>query len=196
MEAGYPSKKLRSSDFKADQRGITGLETAIVLIAFVVVASVFAFAVLTTGLTSSQKSQSAVLGALEETSATLNLRGAVIANVNAALTGVDNIKFALGSALSTGESVEVSSSAMVITYLDADQALNIAASDWKAIWLTGSGNRIDSGEQVEIVVTLTGLTPLLGKNKEFTINVKPQTGAVLTVNRTMPAELFRSLLLE
>ena len=34
----------------ANQRGITGLETAIELIAFVVVASVFAFAVLSTGL--------------------------------------------------------------------------------------------------------------------------------------------------
>ena len=31
-----------------DQSGITGLETAIVLIAFIVVAAVFAFAVLTT----------------------------------------------------------------------------------------------------------------------------------------------------
>jgi flagellin FlaB len=41
-----------------DQRGITGLETAIVLIAFVVVASVFAFAVITTGLFSSEKAAS------------------------------------------------------------------------------------------------------------------------------------------
>lgn len=40
----------RSPGFRLDQRGITGLETAIVLIAFVVVASVFAFAVLSTGL--------------------------------------------------------------------------------------------------------------------------------------------------
>ena len=32
-----------------DERGITGLETAIILIAFVVVATVFAFIVLTTG---------------------------------------------------------------------------------------------------------------------------------------------------
>lgn len=183
-------------DFKADQRGITGLETAIVLIAFVVVASVFAFAVLSTGLTSSQKSQEAVLGALEETSSTLNVRGAVIANVNVALTGVETIKFALSSAVNTAEPVEVSSSAMVITYLDADQALNIASSDWTATWLTGSGNLLDSGEQVEISITLKSLTPLLGKNKEFTINVKPKSGGVITINRTMPAELFRSLLLE
>lgn len=185
-----------SNALRADQRGITGLETAIVLIAFVVVASVFAFAVLSTGLTSSQKSQEAVLGALEETSATLNVRGGVVANVNAALTGVDTIKFSLGSASETAEPVEVSSSAMVITYLDADQALNIASSDWSATWLTGSADLLDSGEQVEIAITLTGLTPLLGKSKEFTINVKPNQGAVLTIQRTMPPELFRSLNLD
>ena len=40
-----------------DQKGITGLETAIVLIAFVVVASVFAFAVITTGLFSSEEDE-------------------------------------------------------------------------------------------------------------------------------------------
>ena len=42
---------------RSDQRGITGLETAIVLIAFVVVSSVFAFAPLSTGLFSSDKSK-------------------------------------------------------------------------------------------------------------------------------------------
>jgi flagellin FlaB len=36
-----------------DERGITGLETAIILIAFVVVAAVFSFVVLSTGLLSS-----------------------------------------------------------------------------------------------------------------------------------------------
>jgi len=37
------------------QRGITGLETAVILIAFVVVASIFAFTVLSTGLFSSER---------------------------------------------------------------------------------------------------------------------------------------------
>ncbi len=40
-----------------NQRGITGLETAIVLIAFVVVSSVFAFAALSTGMFSSDKAR-------------------------------------------------------------------------------------------------------------------------------------------
>ena len=38
-----------------DERGITGLETSIMLIAFVVVASVFAFAVLRMGIFSSER---------------------------------------------------------------------------------------------------------------------------------------------
>lgn len=62
-----------------DQRGITGLETAIAFIAFVGVASVCAFAVLSTRLVSSEKSKETALGALGETSAIMTLSGAVIA---------------------------------------------------------------------------------------------------------------------
>ena len=43
-----------------NEHGITGLETAIVLIAFVVVAAVFAFVVLSTGLFSSERSKETV----------------------------------------------------------------------------------------------------------------------------------------
>ena len=85
-----------------DQRGITGLESAIVLIDFVVAASVFAFAVLSTGLLSSEKSKETVLGGLEETSGTLNLRGEVVADANSGKTKIDTIKFTLSSAAQTG----------------------------------------------------------------------------------------------
>ena len=48
---GNPTRRLtRFLGIGSDSRGITGLETAIVLIAFVVVSSVFAFAALSTGL--------------------------------------------------------------------------------------------------------------------------------------------------
>ena len=79
-----------------DQRGITGLETAIVLIAFVVVASVFAFAVLSTGLLSSEKSKETVLGGLEETAATITMRGSVIAHTSGG--NVDYITFQVSNA--------------------------------------------------------------------------------------------------
>jgi len=184
-----------------DQRGITGLETAIVLIAFVVVASVFAFVVLNTGLLSSEKSQQAALGGLEETSATLSLRGQVIADANAGKTAIDAVKFNLAPASTSSESVDLSVSGTVVTYLDENQGINCetpASFDgdadttecaWSARWLIGSGDIVDVGEQVEISVTLTNLTPLLVEKTEFSIQVKPSKGAVVIVSRTLPGEL-------
>jgi flagellin FlaB len=63
---------------RQDQRGITGLETAIILIAFVVVASVFAYTVLTAGIYSSQKSNEAVNAAIEEVRSSVIPSGNVI----------------------------------------------------------------------------------------------------------------------
>jgi len=184
-----------------DQRGITGLETAIVLIAFVVVASVFAFAVLSTGLLSSEKSKETVLGGLEETSSTLSVRGSVVGDSNSGKTAIDTVKFTLTSAAQAAEAVDLSTTGVVVTYLDSDQAINCenpqsfdgdadtAECSWSTSWVIGSGDLVDPGEQVDMTVTLTNLSPLLPKSKEFTIQVKPNKGAVVIVNRTTPPEL-------
>ncbi len=42
---------------------------------------------------------------------------------------------------------------------------------------------------MDVTVDLTGLSPMLGAAKEFTLEVKPRVGAVLIVNRTTPPEL-------
>ena len=60
-----------TGDTSRDQRGITGLETAIILIAFVVVASVFAFTVLSTGIFASERSKETVFSGIEEAQSTL-----------------------------------------------------------------------------------------------------------------------------
>ena len=67
-----------SVKYLTDQRGITGLETAIVLIAFVVVASVFAFTVLTTGLFTSEETKKATTAAARSTESTLQRMGAFV----------------------------------------------------------------------------------------------------------------------
>ena len=184
-----------------DQRGITGLETAIVLIAFVVVASVFAFGVVNSGLLGSEKSKQTVLGGLEETSATMGIRGDVIGDANTAKTFVDTIKFTLSPASTSSEAVDLSSTGSVVTYLDENQGINCNTTgvfdgdpdtpecSWSTDWLIGSGDQLDPWEQAEMTVILTNLTPLLPKSKEFTINIFPKNSAVFIVNRTTPAEL-------
>ena len=66
------------------QHGITGLETAIVLIAFVVVSSVFAFAALSTGLFSSDKAKDTIKAGLGEAQGTLEVKGGI--QLNSTLT--------------------------------------------------------------------------------------------------------------
>ncbi len=64
--------------FWKDERGITGLETAIILIAFVVVAAVFAFAILNAGLGATSNAEDAITTAQSETESTLAPRGDVV----------------------------------------------------------------------------------------------------------------------
>ncbi len=198
-----PDKKTaRGSLLPQDERGITGLETAIVLIAFVVVASVFAFAVLTTGLLSSEKAKETVLGGLEETAATISLRGGVVAHTTGTPpSSVDYVIFQLSNASQTGNAVEVSDDAMVVSYVDSSQAdtnlpfianpTTSTTRGWGASWIAGAGPLLQPGERVEITVNIVDLATPLATNTRFTIEAKPSLGAILAVERKTPAELTR-----
>ena len=172
------------------ESGITGLETAIVLIAFVVVASVFAFAVLSTGLVSTEKSKETVLGGLRESQSTLVLRGSVTAERNPFLETIDFVRFQVGNAARNAEGVDLSSSAVVVTYIDDSQSVNLAASAWTPLdWLSGAGPLLEPDERVEFTVNLTGLSTALSTSTEFTLQVKPNVGATLNIKRTTPPVL-------
>ena len=177
-----------------DQRGITGIETAIILIAMVIVGTVFSVTLLNTGLLSAKKSEETVIEGLKETSSTLFLRGSVFAQANPGKTAIDTITFYLIVEAQSVESVDLSSTGTVVTYQDSDNALNCTAGgagscSWAASWVVGSGELVDPGEKVELTVTFNSMTPALGRSKEFTIQVRPSRGAAVVVNRSIPAEV-------
>ena len=70
-------KQLLNRTARSEQ-GITGLETAIILIAFVVVATIFAFVVLTTGVFSAERGKETVFAGLEKARGSMELRGGVV----------------------------------------------------------------------------------------------------------------------
>ena len=138
-----------------NQRGITGLETAIILIAFVVVASVFAYTVLTAGIYSSQKANESVNAAVDEVRSSITIAGNTIAYTGAvdidglASTTSDRVDAAvriavtIGVALqgiaidltpayqlnATNKSLEPSgdTSSLVINFIDQQQVISNAA---------------------------------------------------------------------
>ena len=121
---------------------------------------------------------------------------------------MDTVRFTLSSAAQALEAVGLSTTGVGITYLDLGQAINCenpqsfnanrdtSECSWATNWVIGSGDLVDPGEQVDATVTLTNLSPLLPKSKEFTIQVKSDKGAVVIVNRTIPAELKAIMSLE
>jgi flagellin-like protein len=103
-----------------EERGITGLETAIVLIAFVVVAAVFAFVVLSTGLFSSERGKETVYAGLQKTRGSMALTGGVIATSDG--TQITDLSFGLTLAAG-GDAVNLDQSdannRTVISYIDS-----------------------------------------------------------------------------
>ena len=178
-----------------EQRGITGLETAIVLIAFVVVASVFAFAVLTTGLLSSEKSKEVIIGGLEETASTVTLRGSVVALATTSLAHVSNLRFQVSTVSQVGSGIDFSDNAIVITYIDENNAVNVTTADRTITFLTGGGPVLDADERVELDIDIDNLATPLTTSTAFTVEIKPSVGAVLTVQKKTPAELTPAMTL-
>ena len=173
------------------QLGITGLETAIVLIAFVVVSSVFAFAALSTGLFSSDKSKETINAGLSEARGTLEMRGSVI--VKKGTTNVDEITIQVSNAAG-GEAVDVTPGATVIQYLDSNQSVTLASTaDFTSTALgnADSDKLVEPGElyEIKIIGLEAKLTTGLGADTKFSIEVKPPKGAVVHVERRTPVLL-------
>ncbi len=61
-------------------RGIIGIESAIVLIAFVIVAAALAFVVLNMGFSTTQKAKTAIIAAVEEAGSSLEVAGKITAS--------------------------------------------------------------------------------------------------------------------
>jgi flagellin FlaB len=217
------------------QRGITGLETAIILIAFVVVASVFAFTVLSTGIFSSERSKETVFAGLDEVRSSLETRGSVIAykgrvGTTDSFDTIYKVVFVVSNAVQgesinltppyttngAGDDPDVVSGAQyrtVISYTDSDQFVNDLP--WTISWpgYSNGDNLLDAGEKAEITVWLfdrdngvtnatdndgikvsstgglTSATTIPDENDKFTLEVKPESGATLNIERRLPAAL-------
>lgn len=186
---------------RRDQRGITGLETAIVLIAFVVVSSVFAFAALSTGLFTTDKAKSTIHAGLAETQGTMELKGSVVAT--SAATGssgyVADLSFWVANAAG-GQNTDLTVGNTVIKYSDPSQTKTYDGSSGATFTVTGIGNAdsdsfLEQGEVYELKISgmnstgsgANALTNDLGVNTTFTLEVIPPTGAILFIQRTTPA---------
>jgi len=97
-------------------RGIIGIESAIVLIAFVIVAAALAFVVLNMGFATTQKAKTTIISSLSEASSGIAISGKVTAIANVPADNVNATSIPL-KITSGGDSINLDNSTVSIKYL-------------------------------------------------------------------------------
>jgi len=184
---------------KRKEDGFTGLEAAIVLIAFIVVAAVFSYVMLGAGFFTTQKSQETVFGAVGTATANMEVSGPVIIETDDTLgNNVKNITFTVVLAAG-GQPMDTSK----FTYIasSADKYYEFGNNNVTKVWysggsqLTTSKTFLERGDVLDIIIQRdqgpngAALTDVVTANNPFTIEVKPPVGAALPIKRHAPLSL-------
>jgi archaeal flagellin FlaB len=178
-----------------DEKGFTGLEAAIVLVAFVVVAAVFSYVMLGAGFYTTQKSQEVVHTGVTQASSSIAPSGDVIVEGMAGNKATEMTFYITSTAGGTPVDLDKT----IITYTDSNEAKTFDKDSTAWAYTTvisksgGSANLLETGEKVKIILTLTGKVgsePVANENVK--LEMKPPEGAVLIISRTMPPALAAS----
>ena len=198
-----------------DEHGFTGLEAAIVLIAFVVVAAVFSFVVLGAGSFTTQTAQATVHTGVAHASSSLEVVGNVMG-----ISASPNAPGARLTCINTSVALTAGGTAMdlaqmVISYADNNGGRNAAVAnntlgitdcttinvfadqtDENQRWCVSQkiNDRNPSApnnllEHDEIWILSISMPDSATVNTKITVNFQPATGAVLPVSRTIPGGL-------
>ena len=181
----------------------TGLEAAIVLIAFIVVAAVFSYVVLGAGFFTTQTAQATVHTGVAQASSSLEMVGNVYGI--AASSGAANLNYVNLTVALTAGGTAMDLDQMVISYNDGNTrwanltqettvsgCTNVVTGNnprWciaEKINEVGVNDLLEPNEQMILAIAMpTTATP----NTKFTINLQPAVGAVLPITRTLPGAL-------
>ena len=167
------------------ENAFTGLEAAIVLIAFVVVAAVFSYVVLGAGFFTTQKAQETVYKAVEQSTTNILIKGAMygIGTANGPITSV-NMTLAVAPG---APSIDLTN--MKVVYSNATQQpvtmtyLNATPTAGSTFYATQSSIAGDDQVTIWIALPLPGAPP----NTEMNFELRPAGGgAPIPITKQVP----------
>jgi len=181
-----------------DDNAFTGLEAAIVLIAFIVVAAVFSYVILGAGFFTTQKSQEVVHTGVSQTSSSVEVVGNVYGLVKSDNEKITQIRFDLGLTAG-GSPVDMNKTVLVYSksgssspiYLDYNSGTTPTADTGWVIASDNGGDKDNLLERGEIFTILVEVSDdnAIGANEEMRLEVRPPIGAVLGLQRTAPPQI-------
>jgi flagellin FlaB len=122
------------------RRGVVGIESAIVLIAFVIVAAALSFVVLNMGFSTTQKAKSTITSGLGEASSALEIAGQVTAKGNTTASKIDAYTIPVKIA-SGGSPIDVTASKTAVKYFSKSVSYD---NIFKGVLTSGTYSSMDS----------------------------------------------------
>jgi len=200
-----------------NRKGIVGIEAAIVLIAFVIIAAALSYVVVNMGFFASQKAKDTISRGVEEATSAIQLDGSVIAKTNDTYAAVSYIIIPVK--LSVGrESVDISENTTVVTVQISGNHSHYMSNIYEGTKSTGyvstnltqtlqslfgsvtnptayfviensDGDELLESKEKAFLLIYFGNSTLAWQYDTVKIEVKSSRGASLTVEREIPAGL-------
>jgi flagellin FlaB len=183
--------KSNGRKFTKNSAAFTGLEAAIVLIAFVVVAAVFSYVMLGAGFFTSQKSKEVVHTGVDQASSSLQLSGDII-GVGDTVSNPDELDGAKITLSLTAGNNPVDMGKLVVSYkTDTFYDDNIyvatdgATPGYQFITEVDDNTLLEQNEKVQINLDFPELGEV-GVNTRVWLEIKPATGAIIPITFSTP----------
>jgi flagellin FlaB len=198
---------------RRNKRAIVGIEAAIVLVAFIIIAAALSYVVINMGFYTTQKTKETMQTGLDESLTALQLDGIVTAKTNTSSTEILNVlvpvKLSAGkAAIDLGEDAVVvsvylnnqtllniyngSESTTNTTWDELSTTLNLGDNEAKFAIYNDNGNTVlESNEKAFLMIQLnaTDANGMISDYETAKIEVRTAKGAALTVIRTAPGGL-------
>jgi len=195
--------------FVKNEKGFTGLEAAIVLIAFVTVAAVFSYVLLGAGFFATQKGQETVHTGVKQATSSMELVGGVVATGDTSNDRIKNVTFTLQLAAG-GQPIDLNKTLITVLipkagiykefhYNNSTDCSSEAPSTAKdgtsdpycVRWvysLQGDNpdDYLEEFEKAEVTVYLSTSNLNATPNDDFIIEVKPPIGASYPIELKAP----------
>ncbi|KAF5083732.1 Archaebacterial flagellin [anaerobic digester metagenome] len=164
------------------EAAFSGLEAAIVLIAFVVVAAVFSYVMLGAGFFATQKSQEVTYSGVKQSTSNLVLDGQLYGNYDSTDKEVKSIDFYL--AIPEGGQPQSLSEVVYVYSLNGGADTEYTSGGSGIGYENKPGDSIlKPTEKIKVTLTPAGKEPAPGNS--FTIEIKPKVGASTLIAKTL-----------
>ena len=185
--------------------GITGLETAVVLITFVLASTVFAATVIQAGLFSSGKSKEAIGEGLKASVSAMSVIGHVVAVDHDGDKVLDEVQIPLAGVLGEGAVIDLGFTldsngdgllsdepskvhSTMVSFSDEHRSISDIAWTVSGMGRDDGDSLLEEGEQYRLDVSLVAISSQpLAPWQRFTIEILPAGGRPLVISRTVPA---------